>query len=815
MIEALSRTLLRPWRSPAFRIQALALLVAALAIAAVVLVRGELDHRFARHTAEALGGDLVLQGSQPASDAQQRLVVGHPHSATDRFTTVLVHGDTFVLTSVGAVDDAYPLYGAVTVADRRFGTPHQVAHGPAPGRVWVEGSALDRLELRVGEFVTVGDKPFLIGKVLVREPDQGAGFFSMNPRLLMNLADVPATGILGPGTRVHYELRIAAPGAALAPLAQALKPTLADDQKLDSRDQAGLRSLGPLRQLTLWGQLAVMMVVLLCGGAVYLAAGVRAAEQAARCAVMKTFGATRAMLLRRLLGRELIALLPPLVLGLALAVAAFIGLRVWLGDDSGWVPAWPVWLLLALAPPVIWAGFALPRLWRLASLPARDILADRPAPPTARTGVNLLGALLAPVLVALMLSGSLEALGRLLILMVAVAVGLPLLLWAPLRLADRAGGRLPLPARLAVRRLARRPLTTLPMLAALVLALAVMSLATQVGRDLLAQWRAELPAKAPNYFVLNLFDRDLPGFRDWLSDHGVSPPHLYPVVRGRLTAINGRPAKQAASANGDGDDRALNRDLSLTESGTLPASNSVSAGRWLGQSPGEVSVADKLAADLGIKVGDRLTFTAQSGSVSATVVGLRKIDWESFQPNFFFMFSPGTLKDLNRYWLTSFYLPPGKAAELPDLIRAFPQITLLDVNALLDQAQTLVARAARAATVLGALLLAAGLLVMAAAWLAGREQRRRDDALLRVLGARNRLLKRVALLETGVLLGGAALFAHLVHLAALWPIGNTLFDGRVPVSGWILLPWAVVIPALLAQGLMPRRVDRPLARLAG
>lgn len=815
----MTERLLRPWRSPAFRIQALALMVATLAIATVVLLRGELEHRFATRTAEAIGGDLVLEGSGPPSDQQKAMVSDLASANTLTFSSVLVRDDIFVLASVKAVDQGYPLYGSVAVAGQRFNDPQRVDHGPAPGEVWLAGTALDRLEQQVGDTVTIGDLPLRITAVLEQEPDQGAGFYSMNPRVLMNLADVPGTGIIGPGTRARYKLHLRAPGEMMAPLIEQLTPTLAANQELETRDNAGLRSMGPLRQLTLWGQLAVMMVVLLCGGAVYLAAGVRSLEQARRSAVMKTFGASRATVLRWILSRELTALLPAMLAGLALAVAAFLALQQWLGNALAWKPGPGSWLLLALAPLVIWAGFALPRLWRLADLPPRQILQPEPSAPVARTGLNLVGALAAPVLVAMVLSGSLMELLQLLGLMVAVAVGLPLLLWGPLRLADRLGDRWPLAPRLALRRLSRRPLTTLPMLSALVLALAIMSMSSHVGQQLLSQWRATLPEKAPNYFVLNLFEPDLPAFRQWLDRHGAETPQLYPVVRGRLVEVNGQPVREAVTKESDDreqGERALNRDLSLTEGDTLPASNQIASGRWLDpEQPGEVSVESELAASLGLQVGDQLRFIGVSGELSATIVGLREVDWESFQPNFYFMFSPGTLDGEDRYWLTSFYLDEAGSGALPDLIRAFPQITLLDVNALLGQAQALITQASRAALALAALLLASSVLVMAAAWLAGSGQRRKDDALLRVLGGSRSLLRRVATIEQLWLMGGAAVFALVLHFLALWPLGQRMFDGDLPLSPWMLLPWAVVLPWLAVQRVLPHRTGPPLARLSG
>jgi putative ABC transport system permease protein len=450
-------------------------------------------------------------------------------------------------------------------------------------------------------------------------------------------------------------------------------------------------------------------------------------------------------------------------------------------------------------------GFAAPTLWAHLGLPATALLQQRDSQP-GRQRWTLLIALLTPIPLAALMSGSLASLWPLLLLTFAIAVGLPLLLWPLVSLLDRASSRIPLAARLALRRLSRRKATTLPLLAALVVSLAVLSMSIQTGRQLLNDWRSTLPENAPNYFVINLFDQDLAPFNDWLAQHNSDSQPLYPVVRARLTSVNGEPVREAVTKEEDRGDRALNRDLSLTEADALPDSNVLLEGRWI-ERPGEVTVESKLAESLGLKLGDQLTFTGAATPIEAEIVGLRDVDWESFAPNFYFMFSPGTLDAQSRTWITSFYLATEKSKELGSLVQEFPQISLLDVNAILATLEEIVAQASRAAFFVGLLLMLAALLVLAAALLASADQMRKDNHLLVVIGARQNLLRRTAALQALFLIGGAALLANLIHVAALFPLGQKLFDGELPLSLWLLLPWGVagllVLTARLAPPLRP------------
>lgn len=793
----------KPWRSPAFRVQAIALLVAAFAMTAMLILRDSVDQRFNQRTAVALGADWILEGTRFPEPSQQQAVADLRHAQAVSFSSVLINNDQFLLASIRALSEDFPLYGELSVSDSRFSEPYPIGHGPKSGTVWLAGQALDRLGLKTGEFITLGERSFLITKVLVQEPDQQAGFYSMNPRALIHLADLESTAVLGPGSRYRHHLLVAADDAQRTVLDKQLSDTLRSDQSIETVGTTELRSQGPVEQMFLWSQLAVMLVVLLCAAAIYLTASHRARQQQTLCAVMKTVGARQQQIVRRLLGGDVLALLLPILAGVGLAVLVGWQLAALLGADGLFVTP-VVWGLVG--PVLLWLGFAAPTLWVSLSLPATALLSGREAP--ARLGRRvLLIAILTPIPLAAIMTGSLAALWPLLLLTLAVSLGLPMILWPLVMLMDRFSARLGLAGRLALRRLSRRKAATLPLLAALIISLSVLSLSVQTGRELLGDWRATLPEQAPNYFVINLFDQDIDDFKNWLTDHNSEAQPLYPVVRARLTEINDQPVRDAVTKEQDRAERALNRDLSLTQAARLPESNKLTDGRWAtGQD--EVTVETKLAESLGLELGDSLTFTGPGPAINATVVGLREVDWESFAPNFYFIFSPDTLKAQSRTWITSFFLPQVQQAELGGLVQKFPQISLLDVNAILATLQDIIGQASRAAFVVGVLLLLAALLVLMAALLAMTDTLRRDNHLLVVIGGRRALLRKTAALQAFYLFGGAALLANLIHLAALIPLGMRLFDSQLPLSPWLLLPWSiaalVTLAALLAPPLMPK-----------
>ncbi len=788
---------LRAWRDSAFRLLAAALFIATFALTTMVLLNAELAERFAVRTAEFLGGDLQLSGSQPPLMRQLDAIGDARHTLVVDFSTVVVHADRLLLVSARAVDNDYPLYGRLQVANGRFApaTAHQ--RGPAPGELWVADQVLDQLDIALGTRLTVGNEELTVAGVIRQLPDQGGGFYSMNPRIVLHRDNLAATGVLAPGTRVLYRLLVGTPSGAIAAIHTRLTPTLRPDQRLEQVADAAVRSMGPLRQLTLWANLGVLLISLLCGATIYLATVQRVRRRTRLAGLLRAFGARRKQLVSHLLGADIVALLPVTMIGIALGVGAIMLLQSVLagGDPNGnrtLAATTGDWTAVIFSPLLLWLAFSFPQLIALARIPAMQVLQQRVRQRSLAATVALLGALSAPVLLAALLTRSLADLGQLLLVLAGLGTLLPALLWPLLKGLDIASRHLALPTRLAVRRLSRRPALTLPLMATLTLAMAVLALAGQTGSQLLTSWRAQLPTQAPNYFVLNLFDRDRETLRQWMSEHGAQPQELYPVMRGRLTEINRVPVREAITKESSDEPSALNRDLILTQAARLPNGNRVHSGQWHTAAgshltPG-VSVEQELAQKLGLEVGDNLQFVSNRGAFHSTVTSVREVDWETFAPNFYFIFSPGSLADQDITWLTSFWLPPGDGARLAQLMRQLPHITLLDINALLDKAQGIVGQASRAVFLLAALLIVAALLVLTTALLGGRDRRGRDYALARTLGARKQLLQRTTWTEFLILGGGSAACALIAVQVALYPLSERLFAGGPAWSTWQLLP---------------------------
>ncbi len=810
--------LLRPWRDHSFQLLSLALAIAAFALSAAIFLRAELEQRFNINTAEALGGDLVLAGSRAPEPRQLTKMEGFSIAQIIDFSSVLVHNDALLLVSARAVDSAYPLYGQIQLAKSRFGDEYLRKQGPALGHIWVADQVLDRLNIRVGAMITVGNKPLKISAVIRQLPDQNAGFYSMNPRIVINSDDLEATGVMGPGTRIRQQSVVGGDFEAIKKLSLELDKHLRPDQTLETVNDAALRSLGPLRQLSLWANLVVLLISLLCGAAIYLATSQRVRSREKLAGLLRSFGATRYQVATRLLGWEFLAVLPAVVIASTLGGALIVTTMGNQGADIGKAyvsAASPLeWLIALLAPLLLWLAFALPRLSTLVRIPAIEVLRQRQQSHLLSTNIELLAALSAPVLLAGLLTDSLAELGKVLGLIAALGVLLPALLWPLIKGLDLLSTRLPLAARLAIRRLSRRPALTLPLLVSLTLAMTVLTLAGQTGSQLLNDWRTRLPEKAPNHFVLNLFERDMPAFEQWLGQHNALAQPLYPVVRGRLSRINDVPVKEAITKEKTSGHRHLHRDLVLTEANALPDSNRIINGQWHGDKGfnlsqksaiQSVSVEQEIADNLGLNVGDNLEFVTSRGVLKATISSLREVDWNSFEPNFYFIFKRGEFATQDVTWITSFWLPEGDGARLAKLLHDLPHITLLDVKTLLDKAQAIIAQASQASALLGALLMFSALLVLAAGLLSGQHQRSRDNALLRALGGKETLVKGILWIEFLCLSASAALGATAISLLALYPLNDRLFQQGMSISSWQSLPFALALFVTLCGLLASRR----------
>ena len=799
------RQLLRDARAGELRVLFFALLVAVAASTAIGYFGARLNGAMMLRATEFLGADLLLEGSSPARPEQIRsgTELGLEHARVVEFSSVIATDNGIQLSSIKAADEVYPLRGQLKSAPQPF-APEEVGGGPKPGEAWVEARLLTALDLKIGDSIDVGMKTLTLARILTYEPDRAGNFYSLTPRVMINLQDLDATGVVQPGSRVSYRDLWRGNASALETYRQLVKPGLAPNQRLqDARD--GNRQIGgALGKAERYLNMASLVAVLLAGVAVALSATRFATRRFDASALLRCLGLSR---------RETMVLftLQLTVLGLLASVS---------GAVIGWLAQFGLFALLhdllpADVPPggvlpaiagigtglVALAGFALPPLAALGRVPPLRVLRRDMLPIPSSTwmvyGVALaaLGLIMWRLSLDLVLTFALLGGG---VVAAVILGGLLLLLLQSLR---RLLARSALPWRLGLGQLLRHPLAAAGQALAFGLILLSMALIALLRGELLDTWQNQLPKNAPNYFALNILPAEKQAFTDRLVELSAQSAPLYPVVPGRLISINGEAVQEIVSKDSAGD-RAIQRDLSLTWAADLPNGNAITEGTWWNAAPSDdvpgVSVETKVAESLKLKIGDHMVFTVAGVNREAKVTSLRTINWDNFQPNFFMIFQPGTLKDLPATYLTSFYLAAGNDQQIVDLSRSFPAVTILQVEALLEQLRSILAQVTLAVEYVLLFVLAAGMAVLFSGLQATLDERIRQGALLRALGAERRLLVKARRIEFGLLGAVSGLLAALGSEVVSLVLYRYAFD--LP---WHPHPWLLVLPligALLVGG---------------
>lgn len=803
----------RDLRSGELRVLAAALVLAVAALSAVAFFTDRVDASVMREAGQLLGGDLLLASDRPidaAYRAQARaLGLGTVQSAS--FTSMALAGEHSQLVGVKVVETGYPLRGRLRVAPG-LNRPDADAVGiPPAGTVWLDERASTALSVAPGDTLQLGEARLRVNAVLTFESDRGMGFFSMVPRLMLNATDLPATALVQEGSRVAYRLHMAGEPPALAAMQQWLAARVERGQRIESLETAQPEVRGALERARQFLRLAAMLAVVFAAVAVGLAARRYLRRHVDGCAVMRCMGATQAQLLRLFLGEFVLLGLACCALGCLFGYAAQFGVEALLSGLLGrrlpGAGALPLAYGFAVGMTLI-LGFVLPQLLRLRAVSTVRVLRrewdgmDRLSLGAWLAGLGSLSALV------WLMAGDLK-LGVVVVGGFVVACALyavlargALLAVARLRGGSAAGWRYGLAS------LTRRGNGAVVQISALAIGLSAMLLLLLARGDLLMAWKNRVPPDAPNRFVINIQPDQRAGVRQAFEDAALAPPRLEPMVRARLVGINGR----RVSPDDYETDRArrlVEREFNLSWSDPVPRGNRVVAGRWDAHQRG-LSVESGLAALLGIGVGDRLDFEVAGQPVSAPVSALRELEWDSMNVNFFVIASPGVLEAFPASYITAFHLPDEHAGFTNRLVQQMPNLTVIDVAALLRQLQDLMDQLFAAVSVVFGFAWAAGVLVLFAAIESTQDERQFELAVLRTLGARDTQLRQALRVEFTVMGLLAGVLAAVGASAITWALAHFVF--KLPYAPGAMLPLAAIafsaLAVLLAGQFGLRRVLR-------
>ncbi|MDM0043732.1 FtsX-like permease family protein [Variovorax dokdonensis] len=806
------RTLWRDLRAGELRLLMVAVLLAVAALTAVGFFADRLQGGLQRDARQLLGGDAVLATDNPTPSAfvERAKALGLQTTLNYNFPTMArasdAQGGATRLVALKAVQPGYPLRGVLQTAAQTGERGQPTQDVPARGEAWVDAALLEALSLKPGDPVLLGDSQLRIGRVLVLEPDRGAGFMSFAPRVMINDADVPATGLVQPASRVRYRFAVAGEPRAVrsftAWVDEQIKKGELRGARLESLESGRPEMRQTLDRAEKFLNLVALLAALLSAVAVALAARGFAANHLDDCAMLRVLGLPQ----RTIAGAYAVEFALIGVVASAIGVAlgfvvhyVFVLLLAGLVESSLPAPtAWPVAFGMGMGLTLLGA-FGLPPVLQLAQVPPlrvirRDVGGLKPA------SLLVLGVGVAGFAALLLAASSDVKLGLIAVGGFAAAVAVFALLgWLAVRLL-RASVRETTAPRwlvLATRQISARPVYAVVQISALAVGLLALILLVLLRTDLVSSWRRATPPDAPNRFVINVMPDQSQAFRQKLETAGVARYDWYPMFRGRLVAINDKPV----SPDDYTDDRAqrlVDREFNLSNSREAPSYNMVVAGRWTPDAPGEASVEEGLAETLGMKLGDRLRFDIGGVTSDVRVTSLRKVDWGSMHANFFVMYTVAEVPDVPITYMGAYRAPSVPGFD-NDLVRSFPNITSVDMSATISQVQRVLDQVIRAVEFLFGFTLAAGLVVLFAAVSATREERAREFAIMRAVGAQARLLRQVQRAELAGVGLLAGLLASLVASVIGWALARFVFEFTWTSSPWVPLVGAVA-GALLALG---------------
>lgn len=815
------RLLWRDSRAGELTVLFLALLIAVTCSAAITLFSDRLNQTMTIQTAEFLAADMVITSHAPVPETWLKKAdeLGLVQAEIAEFSSVLMENDEFLLASIKAVSDEYPLRGALKTTLSDYMSEQFEPKGPHSGEAWADKRVLSALKLKPGDSLTVGEKKLSVSKIITYEPDKHGDFYSLSPRLMMNLSDLAATGIVQPGSHVHYFFLFSGEPARLSGFKNWVKPQLNLAQRIldihEDRPELG----SALDRAERYLGLTTIVIVIISGVAIAMATRRFVDRHLDATAILRCLGSKQngvlALFLIQFLFLGLMTSIAGCGIGWGVQELLFRLLRSLLPQTVA-NPSWPAMLTGVFTGLTVLIGFALPPLLQLRRVsPARVLRRD--LKPLSVSALMVYGS--AILLIAWLIwrytrdfkmTATILSAGMLSVLLLTG------LFYGILITIRRILPRVGLTWRFGFQGLVRNGRATIAQTLAFTITLAAMAISFTVRNDLIENWRRQLPEQTPNHFALNIFSDQKALLQEDFNKEQITGSRFYPIVRGRLTMINGQPVQKIVSKDSQGEN-AIHRELSLTYTEVLPDGNKIVAGRWwFPDSQNQVSVEQKLADSLKIGLGDKLEFVVGGQKLTVTVASIRSLQWETMKPNFYMIFSPGTLESYPLTYLTSFYLPENNKRFLNGLIKKYPAITILEVELILKQFKTILAQLTSAVNYLLYFAFLAGLTVLFSAIYSTLDTRIYESALLRTFGANRAFLRSAHIVEFCVLGLISGLFAAILSETLLYVLYAKALnmDYRPAFHLWISLPCigAIVVGTAGYRG-VNRAINSPPLRV--
>jgi putative ABC transport system permease protein len=792
-----ARFALRDWRAGELKILAFALVVATASVTTVAFFSDRVSRALALNASKLIGADLRVSSDRPLSDEFRARAASQQLStvATLRFPSMILSGgESGLLADVQAVEEGYPLRGEIKLLDGSN------ANGvPVRGQVWPDSKLASRLKIVPGDTVALGDASFKVGAIVKEEPESAVGFFNLGPRLFMNVEDVPATGLVQIGSRIRYSLLVAGDENEVAAFRNFAEARLDRGQHIQDVRGARPEIKAALERAERFLGLAALSSVILAAAAIALAARRYVQRHLDACAMMRCVGASQSLIVTLYLEQFVIFGVIASAVGCVIGVLAQHALALILAPlvasalpAPGVIPA----IKGFAAGFLLLIGFALPPLLALKRVPALRVLRRELRLDTGIMGYALGVALVVAAIVWQANDLTLAAYVLAGMAGIIVASALVALAFFALTKALKTSG---LGWRYGFVSLRRRKLGSIVQISALGLGVMALLTLTLVRDDLLRNWKETLPPETPNRFLVNIQPEQLAPLNDFFASHGLSPPQFFPMVRGRLIAINDR----SVSSEEYADERAkrlVDREFNLSWAERLQPDNIVIAGDWRSANQAAAfSVEQGIAEALGIRLGDKLTFDIGGIKTAAEVTSLRKVDWDSFRVNFFVIAEPGLLENFPASFVTSFYLSAQQSRLISELAREFTNILVIDVEAILSSVQEMIRQVRHAVEFVFIFTMLAGLAVLYAAITLTAEERNREAALLRALGAAGAELRTSLVTEFAALGALAGVVGAFGASTLTYILATRVFNLPFTMNYWLwvagVVAGAIVVAA--------------------